>query len=155
MNPDFEHVPTCSQGTKLLFAVAALGLNLPRLLCALLPAVAAAMDELDRAAQAGSLPTSTARHLVRLAVSLGSLQASGQLAAAGISNQAQLLPLWRQTMALLDVAASCSVEAGGPPVGLHQQDARACLRAAAQLNMGLARGRAAFFVPAAVQSAVA
>ncbi|PRW58721.1 CLR family protein [Chlorella sorokiniana] len=146
---------TLGAGTKLLFAVTALGLALPRLLCTLLPAVAAAMDEHDRAAQAGGLPSSTARHLVRLAVALGSLQVSGQLAAAGISHQAQLLPLWRQAMALLDVAASCSMEAGGPPVGLAQQDARACLRAAGQLNMGLAGGRAVFFVPAAVQRAVA
>lgn len=135
--------------------MAALGLRLPRLLCTLLPAVAAAMDEHDRAAQAGSLPSNTARHLVRLAVALGSLQASGQLAATGITGHAQLLPLWRQAMALLDLAASCSTEAGGPAVGLSQQDARACLRAAGQLNLGLAAGRAVFFVPAAVQRAVA
>ncbi len=134
--------------------MAALELSLPRLLNALLPAVGAAMDELDRAAQAGSLPAGSARHLARLAVALGSLQASGQLAAAGISHQAQLLPLWRQAMALLDVAASSSLKPGGPPAGLEQQDARACLRAAGQLNTGLASGRAVFFVPTAVQRAV-
>lgn len=127
-----------------------LGLSRPRLLCALLPAAAAGLAEQDRAAQGGSLPHNTVRHLVRLAVALGRLQVSGQLAGAGIAAPAQLLPLWRQAMALLDAAASCGGEAGG----MEQQDARACLRAAGQLNTGLAGGRAVFFVPPAVQQAV-
>lgn len=152
--PTPTSTPCLPQLSKLLFAVGTLGLSRPRLLCALLPAAAAALDELDRAAQAGSLPPSTAHHLVRLAVALGRLQVSGQLEAAGIAAPAQLLPLWRQAMALLDAAASSASAAGRPAGGLEQQEARVCLRAAGQLNLGLAGGRAVFFVPPAVQRAV-
>lgn len=134
---------------RLLSALALLGLNQPRLLCALLHAAAAALRAQEQAAnQAGGASCrGVQRDLAWLASALGKLQAAGQLAAAGL-DQRSILPLWIQLCTRLDGAAAT---ANG---GLQHRDAEAVQLAAAQLDASLGSGQPTFFLPPAVVRAV-
>jgi hypothetical protein len=147
---------------KVLWALAALRLNHPPLLCVLLPAVGEALAGLGQAVQqGGSLPASLMRELVSLAAALGHLKAGGLLEPAGMGSPGALLPFWSLLMNWVGCAADGAVQqrdqrdssAGG---GLEGADARILQQASSQLNAGLAgRQRGTFWLPSAVQRALA
>lgn len=141
--------------SKLMWAVAALGLSHPPLLESLLPALSAALAGEGEAARAGGGQPGGAlvRQLARLAAALGQLLATGQLAAARLDSVPALEPLWRQLQELLECSAARAAQAGGPGAGLQLQDARAVQHAADALNHGLGRwgGGSPFQVAPCVQ----
>lgn len=134
----------------LLAALAALRINRPRLLCALLPAAAAELADQGRAGPA-TTPTArpaSLREMVNLAAALGQLQAAGLLAPADLAAPDALLPLWRHLMRQMASAASAA-QAGI----LQAEDAATVQRAATQLNI-LSAGRPAFWLPPVVSQAL-
>ena len=117
---------------RLLVAIAALGINHPRLLHTLLGAARALLAPPTRGAPRGDL--------ARLAAALGQLPSSGLLAPAGVT-ASSLLPLWRQLTAAVDLAADATGR-------LAPEHAATLRHAAAQLAAGLAGGLpSAFALP--------
>ena len=163
-----QQQPAMQQGlslgalAKILWALAALGINHPPLLCALLPAAGTALAGQGEALQqGGSLPASLMRELVSLAAALGHLRAAGLLEPAGLGSPDTLLPFWGLLMDMVGCATNGAEQqrdqrdgsAGG---GMEGGDARILQQAAAQLNAGLAgRQRGMFWLPPAVQRALA
>ena len=162
--PAVQQGPSLGVLAKMLWAVAALGLNHPPLLCTLLPAAGAALAGHERARQQGSsLPASLLRQLVNLAAATGQLQAAGLLEPAGLSSPDALLPFWSLLMRGVGCAIDRGVQhredgsTGGTGGGsLDVADARMLQQVAAQLNAGLGgRQRGTFWVPPAVQRILA
>ncbi|KAL4431187.1 hypothetical protein ABPG75_006443 [Micractinium tetrahymenae] len=137
---------------RLLAALAALRINRPRLLCALLPAAAAALAEGEQegSASAAAARPASLREMVSLAAALGQLQAAGLFAPADLASADALLPLWRQLMR--QMASAASAAHGG---ALQPEDAALVQQAAMQLNSGVSAGRPAFWLPPAVSRALA
>ena len=131
-----QQQPAMQQGlslgtlAKIMGALAALRLNHPPLLCALLPAAGAALAGQGQALKkGGSLPASLMRELVSLAAALGHLQAGGLLEPAGLGSPRTLLSFWSLLMNWVGCAADGAAQqrdqrdsrAGG---GLEGADAR-------------------------------
>lgn len=133
---------------KLLGAVAALRINHPRLLCALLPAAAAALAD-RRGFSPATAATVSLPEMLSLAAALGQLQAEGLLDPADLAAPDTLLPLWRQLMRMMASAASA---ARG---GILQPEAAAIVQRAAMHLSSLCAGRPAFWLPPSVSRALA
>ena len=134
----------------ILAALAALRLRHPRLLCALLPAVGAALGQQEQEVRSGeAAPSSTLPELVSVTAALGHLAVGGLLADAGLGAP-QLSPLWQQVMCHLAAAAAAI------PGGLPSQEAALVQQAAVQLGSSLPGGPpGSFWLPPAVQRALA
>lgn len=135
---------------RVLAAVAALPLHLPRLLPPLLHALRCALAAPERLLDpSGCLPPRFSEHLIFAMVALGQLQAGGLLAPAGLASAEAVLPLWRLLVDWASVAAD-GAGAGAAGHAVSPDSARRVQWAAMQLNQGLAGGQAAFQLPPAV-----
>lgn len=135
---------------RLLSALAALRINSPRLLCAVLPAAAATLARPEGGAPvtASHARQASLRELVNLSAALGQLQAAGLLGPADLASPDAMLPLWRHLMRQMASAAGA-----GKAGNLHVEDAAIVQQAAAQLN-SLCAGRPAFWLPPSVSQAL-
>lgn len=129
--------------TKMLEALAALRINHPRLLCALLPAAAAALAAQEPAAVGEG--TGSMDDLISLAEALGNMHTAGLVSLTGLPVPDALLPIWQQIMRQLAGIASASGR------DLSRKYASTLQRAASQLNaeQHCSRGpaSASFFLP--------
>ncbi len=135
---------------RLLSALAALRINSPRLLCALLPAAAATLARPEGGAPvtASHARQASLREMVNLSAALGQLQAAGLLGPADLASPDAMLPLWRHLMRQMASAAGA-----GKASILPAEDAAIVQQAAAQLN-SLCAGRPAFWLPPSVSQAL-